>query len=154
MTNEDNRTPGRRSRTNNDETAATRRSAAAKSTRAAERGRARRGDHQVIRTLPRKNTRSTKDEINNTKMMGALKKDGVPTYKVKIQQHERENLWRAKEKRNEPEYKRQPQQMVRGALRLPTSPELWLMIKLQHRLKPVQESIKHKNFLPHKTSRT
>ena len=80
-------------------------------------------------------------------MMGALKKDGVTIYKVKIQQQERENLWRAKEKRNEQEYKRQLQRMVRGALRLPTSPELWLMIKLRPILKPVHES-EHKRQLP------
>ena len=138
MTNEDNRTPGRRSRTNNDETAATRRSAAAKTTRAASRVRATRV-LQPIRTLPRQNTRSTKDEIYNTKMMGALKKDGVPTYKVKVQQQGRENLWRTKEKRNEPEYKRQLQRMVRGAPHLPTSPELRLVIKLRPILKPVKE---------------
>ena len=63
-------------------------------------------------------------------MMGALKKDGVPTYKVKVQQQGRENLWRANEKRKEPEYKRQLQRMVRGAPHLPTSPELRLVIKL------------------------
>ena len=38
-------------------------------------------------------------------MICALKKDGVPIYKVKIQQQEREKLWRTKETRSEPEYK-------------------------------------------------
>ena len=102
-------TPSRRTRANISGTAAALTSAAAKSTRAAARGKARRNDHQVICTLSRQNIRSTKDELYNTKMMGALKKDGVPTYKVKVQQQGRENLWRTKEKRNEPEYKRQLQ---------------------------------------------
>ena len=89
--------PSRRTRANISETAATRTSAAAKITRAAARDRTRR-IQEVIRTLPRQNTRSTKDEIYNTKMIGALKEDRVPTYKVKIQQQGRENFWRAKEK--------------------------------------------------------
>ena len=70
-------------------------------------------------------------------MMRALKKEGVQNYKVKMQQQGRENLWRAMEKRSEPEYTRQLQNMVRGALHLPTSPELQMMIKLQPILKPV-----------------
>ena len=79
--------------------------------------------------------------------MYILKKDGVPTYKVKIQQQGRENLWRAKETRSEPDYKRQLHRMVLDALHLLTSPELRLMIKLQPILKPVQESV-HKKQLP------
>ena len=97
MANMGKETPSRRTRANISGTAATLTSSAAKTTRAAAWGKARRDDHQVKRTLPRQNTRSTKDEIYNTKMMGALKKDMVPTYKVKIQQQGRENLWRAKE---------------------------------------------------------
>ena len=84
MTNMGNESPCHRTRTNNNGPAAIRRSAAARLTRAAARDKAR-CVQQVIHTLPGQNTRSTKDEIYNTKMMGALKKDGVPSYKVKIQ---------------------------------------------------------------------
>ena len=122
MANKSNELSCRRAHTSNNGPAATCRSAAAKTTRTAVRDKAR-YDHQVIRTLLSQNTRSTKYEIYNTKMMGALKKGGVPSYRVKIQQQGRENLWRTKEKRNEPEYKRQLQSMVRGAPNLPTSSE-------------------------------
>ena len=104
MANMGKKTPSRWTRANISGSEATRTSTAAKTTRAVARAKARRGD-QVIRTLPRQNTRSTKHEIFNTKMICALKKDGVPIYKVKIQQQEREKLWRTKETRSEPEYK-------------------------------------------------
>ena len=86
MANMGKETPSCRTRANISGIAVALTSVAAKSTRAAAQGKARHSNHQVIRTLPRQNTRPTKDEIYNTKMMGALKKDGVPTYKVKIQQ--------------------------------------------------------------------
>ena len=71
--------------------------------------------------------------------MGALKKDGVPTYKVKIQQQGRENLWLAKGKKKRA-------RIQAPAANLPTSPELWLMIKLQLILKPIQESVKQEQL--------
>ena len=108
MANMGNETPSRRTRTNISRTTATRRSVAAKPTRAAARDEARRAQ-EVIRMLLRQNTRSSKHEIYNTNMMGALKKDGVPTYEVKIQQQGRGKLWRAEETRSEPEYKRRLQ---------------------------------------------
>ena len=57
--------------------------------------------HQAMGTLPRQNKPSRNQEIYDTKKMRALKKEGVPNYKVKAQQQGRENLWRAKEKRRE-----------------------------------------------------
>ena len=75
-------------------------------------------------------------------MICALKKDVVPSYKVKMQQQGRENLWRATEKRSKPAYTRQLQNMICDALHLPTSLELRLVIKLQPILKPVQVSEK------------
>ena len=71
-------------------------------------------------------------------MICALKKDEVPIYKVKMQQQGSDNLSRAKEKRSEPEYKRQLQQMVHSALHLPTLPELRFIIKLQPSLMPAK----------------
>ena len=103
MANMGKETTSRQTRANISGAAAIRTSAAAKTTRPVARAKARRVD-KVIRTLPRQNTRSTKHEICNTKMICALKKDGVPPiYKVKMQQQGSDNLSRAKEKRSEPE---------------------------------------------------
>ena len=50
------------------------------------------------------------------------KKEGVPNYKVKIQQEGRERLWRSLEKRNESGYSRQLEQMVEWGCHCPIPP--------------------------------
>ena len=113
MTNMGKETPSRRTRASTSGTAATRKSPAAKSTRAASREKATRA-HQVIRTLPRQNKKSSKQEVYNTKQMRALEEKGLPNYKVKIQQEGKERLRRSLEKNREAGYGRQLQRIVGG----------------------------------------
>ena len=137
MNNKGNETPGRRTRTNNAGTVATRRSPAAKSTRAASRAKAT-STQKAIRTLPRQNIKSSKQEVYNTKMMRALEENGLPNWKVKIQQEGRERLRRSIEKSRESECDRQLYRMEGWGVNLPTSAELRFIIKLMPILKPVK----------------
>ena len=78
-------------------------------------------------------------KIYNTKEMHTLEQNNLPNYRMKQQQVERERMWQRREEGHVLECGRQLQRMVPGSARLPTTPQLWLMIKLQPILNPVND---------------